>query len=247
MYQWKTLRTLAVVLLCLPLLHATYLVTRGVTSYLDPSPDAWAGELRKIVESDLRTSLPERPVLVVGGQRVRLWRDLPDRLAPSPTLLRPLGDATLEDLTHHYDRLVAYYRPRVLVIVPSYSDLHIRDAKSPADFRDAARALLELDDSYGSTAWRVLMVPLMTPLHPEDNAPIRAMAHLAAELETQLPRLSVVDPNQLLTDATGRPDPAYYRSDGINLNDEGYARAALTLEQKLREAAIQSGQIDKSN
>ena len=247
MYQWKTLRAFAVVLLCLPLVHVTYLIARDVTAYLDPSPAAWASELERIIALDLQTSLPEHPVLVVGGQRVRLWRDLPARLAPLPTLMRPLGDATLEDITHYYDRLVAYYRPRVLVIVPSYADLHVRDSKSPDDLRDAARTLLELDAGYGTTDWRVLLVPLMTPLHPEDDEPIRAMSRLAKALEGELPRLTVVDPNRLLTDTRGRPNPAFYRSDGINLNDEGYARASLALVQALADLPLDPGQGDKGN
>lgn len=247
MYEWKTLRTLAVLLLCLPLVHVTYLVTQGINTYLDASPHAWDRALQDIVARDLETPLPERPVLVVGGQRVRLWRDLPARLAPQPTLLRPLGDATLDDLTHHYDRLIAFYRPSVLVIVPSYADLHLRDEKSPQDFHDAARALLELDASYGLTHWRVLFVPLVTPLHPGDDRRIRAMGRLADELSRQLPRVSVVNPNTLLTDEQGRADPAYFRSDGINLNDEGYARAALMLMEALREVDLDAAKNDKVN
>ncbi len=172
MFKWKTLRTFAVLLIALPVIQLVYSLSTGLAQYVDPSPEAWAEELERIIEADTKLSLPEKPILVVGGQRVRLWRDLNEALAPQPTLLRPLGDATIDDLTFHYDRLIGHYRPDTLVIVPGYSDLHLRDSKSPEAFLNAVSELLALDTEYGYTRMRILMTPILMP-----PAPGRRPAH----------------------------------------------------------------------
>ncbi len=240
MFEWKTLRTFAVLLIALPVIQLVYSLSTGLAQYVDPSPEAWAEELERIIEADTKLSLPEKPILVVGGQRVRLWRDLNEALAPQPTLLRPLGDATIDDLTFHYDRLIGHYRPDTLVIVPGYSDLHLRDSKSPEAFLNAVSELLALDTEYGYTRMRILMTPILMPLHPGDAPRIRAMATAAQTLASKVPNLVVLDPNSLLVTADGRPNPDYYMSDGINLNNEGYARITLLLEQAIESMAIPS-------
>jgi lysophospholipase L1-like esterase len=235
MYSWKTLRILSAILLCVPLLHVSLIASRDLRDYLDPSPDVWDDELAAIIEQDQGTELPEHPILVAGGQRVRLWRDLPAALRPRATLLRPLGDATLEDITHHYERLVAYYRPEVLIVLPSYADLHLRDAKTPEEFAAALKDLLAVDASYAGTTRRYLLAPVKTLLHPEDDARIEAMVAASRAVAAAYPATTVIDPNPILADIQGSPDPDLYRSDGINLNSDGYARLSALLRATLQD------------
>jgi hypothetical protein len=234
MYEWRVQRAIAGVLLCLPLVHFAYIAARDINAYLDPSPAVWDGEIARYARQDLASMVPATPVLVTGGQRVRLWRDLPDRLPGKDTLMRPLGDATLEDLTHHYDRLIGFYRPKVLVLFPGYGDLHLRDEKSPEEFQRALRELLVLDESYDTAEQRFVIAPLQMPLHPEDAQRISRMTELARDLEGELPSLTVIDANPMLSGPNGRPNPAFYRGDGINLSAEGYARVSLLLETAMR-------------
>jgi lysophospholipase L1-like esterase len=218
-----TTRRAAVFLLLLPLVHLAWLIGADLRRYLEPSPRTWDGALQSIVDADMRTKLPAQPVLIIGGQRVRLWHDLPRRFAPGVTLRRALGDATLEDLTFHYDRLVAYYRPAVLVIFPGYADLHLRDDKTPREFLRAVKALLDRDRDYARSRRRILLTPLLTPLHPGDASRIGAMSALAQRLAAERDDLLVIDANPALRRADGSPDPAYFRIDGVNLNAAGYA------------------------
>lgn len=229
MYHWKTLRAIAGVLLCIPVIHLLLIVSRDLGDYLNPSPEVWDGEIAKLIYKDLDAAIPENPVVVIGGHRVRLWKDLPASLAPRATLLRPLGDATLEDLTHHYKRLAAFYRPDILVIFPGYADLHWRDDKTPEDFKDSLRALLNLDEEYGASNWRYVIAPIQMPLHASDQERIAKMGEYLQLLSKELPDLTVIDANPLLSNADGIPNPDYYRGDGINLGPRGYQRVSLML------------------
>ncbi|MFT7288528.1 MAG: lysophospholipase L1-like esterase [Halieaceae bacterium] len=235
MYEWRTLRSLAMLLLCLPLLHLAFIISTDLNNYLDPSPEVWAKHMAALVQADMRIELPERPILVVGGQRVGLWQDLPAMLLPRKTLLRSLGDATIEDLSYYFDRLVGHYRPDIIVLFPGYADLHLRDDKTAADFAVALEEFLAHDAVYKATSWRYVLTPLAMPLHPDDDVRIVAMANSARELAARVGKVTVIDANPALAGLNGRPNPAYFRSDGVNLNAAGYTRVSLLLQAKLRE------------
>ena len=78
----------------------------------------------------------------------------------------------------------------------------------------------------------------MTPLHPGDDARIRAMAREATALESEHPRVVVVDANGELAAPDGRPDPTLFQPDGINLNRYGYARIGMMVEDVLRREGL---------
>lgn len=223
MYNWGTLKTLSTVLLCLPLLHLAYLSWQTVTAYVDPSPEAWKADMQAIIELDQRSRLPSDPILITGGQSVRLWKDLPETIGSSPTLMRPLGDATLDDLSFYYDRLIGYYRPSVLVVMPSYSDLYLRDNKTAEEMAAALTELMALNASLGVTSRRYIIVPVKTLLHSAASDVIEAIAEAAITVSRAVPNTAVIDPNPMLATTNGEPNPDYFRVDGVYLNEEGYA------------------------
>ena len=81
MLSWNTTRTVCAVLLLIPLVHLVYLVASDTMAILDPSPEAWADEIRAYDRYDSVHQLPEDPILVIGGHRVKLWPGLEDLLA----------------------------------------------------------------------------------------------------------------------------------------------------------------------
>ena len=46
--------------------------------------------------------------------------------------------------------------------------------------------------------------------------------------------VTLIDANTLLSKADGMPNPAYYRADGVNLNEHGYVRLSVLLQMALR-------------
>ena len=42
--------------------------------------------------------------------------------------------------------------------------------------------------------------------------------------------MTILDSNAILANGDGRPKPDYFRSDGINLSEEGYLRLSLLLQ-----------------
>ena len=70
MITWKTLRTLCLVLLLIPIVHLVYMVSRDTLASLNSSPEAWAAEVDAYVREDRTSKLPNDPIVVIGGRRV---------------------------------------------------------------------------------------------------------------------------------------------------------------------------------
>jgi len=85
-------------------------MARNTMETLNSSPQAWTREINAYAATDSKQALPDNPVVVVGGQRVKLWLGLDEVLAPRPVILRGLGDAIVEDISFHYERLIGFYR-----------------------------------------------------------------------------------------------------------------------------------------
>ncbi|MCP5189367.1 MAG: hypothetical protein H6988_03145 [Pseudomonadales bacterium] len=234
MYSWNTIRTVCAVLLLIPIVHLVYLVSRDTLAVLDPSPQAWADEVAAYEQADQSASLPRAPVVVVGERGVKLWRGLQDALAPRPVLLRGLGGATVNDITHYHSELISFYRPSAVVVLPGTSEFHIRDNKSAEELVEAIRELAELDLRYDPARQIYIFSPIKNPLYPGDHEKIERATHLLREWAQALPQVRILDPNTLLSGLGGQPNPDNFRQDGVHLNEHGYLRLSLLLQDQFR-------------
>jgi hypothetical protein len=235
MYSWKTVRTLCIVLLLLPLLHLAVLVSRETVALLNSSPEAWSNELDHYAALDTSTALPQNPILVVGGRRAWLWQDLEATLAPAPVLMRGLSGATLDDLLYHYERLIGFYRPTALVVIPGSSEFHIRDNKSVGEFVKAVQALELKDREHRAEGLFYFFLPMKSPLHLGDNDRIDSISKQLQAWAQDSDRVILFDANAVMRTPEGNVNPNYFRPDGTNLNEHGYVRLSLMLRQQLEQ------------
>jgi hypothetical protein len=206
---------------------------------LDASPDTWTRELNAYASEDARTRQPVAPIVVVGGHRVRLWQNLEDVLAPRPVLMRGLGDAIVEDITYNYSRLVGFYQPDTVVLLPGNSEFHIRDNKSAEELTAAITELAKLDGSFQTTRHLYIFAPIKTPLHRKDDPVIEKTTRLLTAWADDETRVTILDANPLLAGPNGKPNPSFYRSDGVNLNEHGYLRLSVLLRTQVETDVIQ--------
>ncbi len=233
MYSWKAIRSISAILLLIPILHLALLVSRETLSALDTSPEVWASEVDAYAEVDKLNDIPPEPVVIVGGRQVKLWRGLEDLLAPKSVLVRGLGDATVEDITFYYEKLIASYQPQTVVLLPSDSEFHVRDNKSAEELVAAVRKLVELDLYYRKEGRFYIFAPLLTPLHLSDRDKIASATRQLQSWADSNKQVEILDANTLLASASGSPKPDYFRIDGINLNELGYTRLSVMLLNQL--------------
>lgn len=242
MFSWKRVRLVCLVLLLLPVAHLTYLVTSSTMASLDQSPDTWEREIEAYAAADAGAILPASPIVVVGGQGVRLWEDLEETLAPRPVLMRGLGDAIIEDISFNYSRLVGHYQPEILVLLPSHSEFFIRDNKSAAQLTEAIQTLAKVDAYLGITDHFYIFTPLKTPRRPQDHGTIEHTTQLLNAWAGDNPNITLLDANVLLDNEQFEPRAKFFRPDGVNLNEHGYVRLSMLLLSHL-EANEQTAEI----
>jgi hypothetical protein len=233
MYSWNAVRNFCAVLLLLPIVHLAYLVSGDMLASLENSPEAWAQEVAAYEAADQAMQLPLQPIVILGGRQVKLWSGLEDLLGPRPVLMRGLGNATVEDITHYHAELVSHYQPSALVLLPGPSEFQIRDSKSAEELVAAIRNLVELDESYGVPRKYYVFAPIKTPLYPRDHAKIERVSSLLEEWAQEQPQVTILDANALLTRGNGAPNPDFFRIDGVNLNEHGYLRISVLLQNSL--------------
>ena len=233
MYSWKTIRTVGAVLLLIPLVHLAVLVSKETARSLNGSPEAWASEVAKYAKIDQSNTMPNDPIVIVGGRRVSLWLDLEDILAPMPVLKRSLGDATTDDITYYYQNLIGFYRPHTVVLLPGESEFHIRDNKSADELVAAIQKLVKLDISHGITRRFYIFTPLKTPLYYSNNSKIEESTQALQSWAASIESVEILDANTLLADRKGKAKPGYFRNDGVNLNESGYVRLSMMLRSQL--------------
>ena len=205
------------------------LVSREALTALDSSPNVWASELDAYTKADRLVERPQDPVVVIGGRRVVLWQGLEDLLAPKPVLMRGLGDAIVDDLNFHYERLVGFYQPQTVVLLPGNSEFHVRDMKSAEGLVNAIQELAQKDLSHRSAGRLYIIAPLNTRLFPEDKTKIKKATELLKTWAKPNDRIEILDANVFLCDANGIAKGDYFRADGVNLNDRGYTRLSMLL------------------
>lgn len=233
MYSWKAIRNVCLALLLIPIGHFAWLVARDTLQTLHSSPTAWEDEMQAYTSADQQSALPDQPVLVVGGRRVTLWQGLPELLAPQPVLMRGLGSAIVEDIDYYYDRLIGFYRPATVVLLPGNSEFHLRDHKDAPALVAAIKDLEAKDAHLRKNGRFIVFSPVKSPFYPQDYATIDRATALLQAWASERPRVTVLAPNPLLQDMAGKPSGRYFRPDGMHLNDQGYARLGLLLKDTL--------------
>ena len=148
------------------------------------------------------------------------------------------ASTTIAGHDHNYERLIGYYQPESVILLPSHSEFHIREFKSAPEMAAAIRKLVELDLYQGVTRHFYIFPPLKTPLHRNDDAKIEKTTDLLRNWAAGDERIIIVDGNAVLTDRNGAPKADFFRSDGVNLNPEGYLRLSLLLRQEFQASKI---------
>jgi lysophospholipase L1-like esterase len=184
-------------------------------------PAFFASEIDAFVEADRANPPAPGQIVFVGSSSIRFWSTLAEDMAPLATVRRGFGGAHLAHVVHETPRIVLPYAPRAVVVYAGDNDIGAGKSAETvvADFEALVErihaALPETD------VWFLSIKPsrLRFSLWPEME---KANARIRARAEAD-PRIRYLDVGSALIGADGRPDPAFFRFDGLHLNAEGYA------------------------
>jgi lysophospholipase L1-like esterase len=209
---------------------------RSVEAALPVAEGEFEGEIRALEQRD--REMPPQPggVLFVGSSTIRDWD-----LAKSFPRLQPrncgFGGSQIEDAVRYMDRIVLPSRPSVVVFYGGDNDLN--KGKTPeqvvAQFELFADRLLRELPTARLVVLSIKPSPARWALYPRAR---EVNDRLRAYCESD-PRCQFVEVGSMLLDRNGQPDAAWYKGDGLHVNEAAYARWA---EELTRSAAIPTAQ-----
>jgi lysophospholipase L1-like esterase len=175
--------------------------------------------------------LPGAVTLFIGSSSIRLW-NVAQSFPKLGAVNRGFGGATVRDVLLDYDKVIAGVRPASVIVYVGENDI-AQGAPAAQVAADLLTLLerLRADMPEARIAYLSMKpTPRRWDLYPrmeEVNAALRAKAGKTFDY------LDVSDP--LMTDAD-RPDPSYFRSDGLHMNARGYSIWNTIIERWLKPA-----------
>jgi len=187
----------------------------------DARSDPWQGEVDAMLATDAARAPAQQGVVFVGSSSIRLWTTLAEDFPGIPVVNRGFGGSMLADATRNVARLVTPYHPRLVVLYAGDND--IAGNRSPgqvlADFKEFV-ARVRQDAPHLPVVYLAIKPSVarfaLWPMMRDANASIAAWARTRRGV-------LVIDATNGMLDATGKPRPELFQSDGLHMRAAGYA------------------------
>lgn len=194
----------------------------GVLAPAMAAPERWLKEIDQLTQADQANPPAPGGIVFVGSSSIRLWKTLAEDFPGRNVINRGFGGSELADSVFYFDRLVAPYRPRMVVLYAGENDL-AGGSKSPAQvaadfvqFRAKVRAALP-------TTRLVYISCKPSPSRASSLDRFQAANALIAAACAQDPLCAFVDIFPAMLDAQGAARPELFVGDRLHLNAAGYA------------------------
>ncbi|MCD9186519.1 MAG: GDSL-type esterase/lipase family protein [Pyrinomonadaceae bacterium] len=192
----------------------------------------WDKEIDALTEIDLKQTPPKDAVLFVGSSSIRLWRNLRTSFPEINLINRGFGGSRLEDVNFYFDRIVAPYAPKTIVLYAGENDVNdgIAPEKVLADFRQFSRLVRARFPK--AKLLYVSLKPSPSRWKLADNFR-KTNALIKAEIAKDK-RARFVDVWQKMLNEKGEPKAEIFVEDKLHMNEKGYAIWREILAEKLK-------------
>jgi len=184
-------------------------------------PEAWRPAMDAFAAQDRAQPPQQHAVLFIGSSSINYWHSLAEDFPGVPVINRGFGSSAIEDSTYYADRIVAPYRPSLIVMYAGDNDISEgHSAQQVADDFKAFVARVRKD----SPAVPVVYISIkpsvarwsLWPAMREANGLIRDWAATQRGVR-------FVDIAPPMLDAEGKPRAELFRDDGLHMKPAGYA------------------------
>lgn len=196
-------------------------------------PLVWEDDVRELESATAGRFAPGQAVVFIGSSSIRLWKNLPEDMAPIPVIQHGFGGAKLNDVVQYADRLVSAYQPAAVVVFAGTNDIDPSASKSPAELLASYQAFVSRvrESQPDVPIYYIGITP--SPLRWSVWPIAQATNRLIAEWSAADPNLHFIDTSAALMDSAGEPDSDNYIFDGLHLSKRGYAIWRDIIRQRL--------------
>lgn len=193
---------------------------RRVATSRPTAETRWEPAIRAFEEADRVSPPPKDAVLFIGSSSMRRWQDIATDLPQAPVINRGFGGSCIPDCTRYIDRIVAPYRPRMVVLQAGDNDIAVGHTAQQVfeDYlefvRQVRRRLPDVKIAYMSikpSPKRFANIAIVR----ETNAKIKKYA---AEHDG----LVYIDVFTPMMGPDGKPRPELFGPDRLHMTREGY-------------------------
>ena len=185
------------------------------------APEHWADEIAQLTAADTPGHPAKGGVVFVGSSSIKLWKTLAQDFPNVPTLNRGFGGSELADSVFYFEKIVAPYQPRTVVLYAGENDL--TSGKAPEKL---AAEFVEFQTKVRTQLPKTRLI--FISIKP---SPSRALHHAAFKKANALiaaqcardPLSTFVDVASSMYTPDGSPNEALFGADRLHMNAEGYA------------------------
>lgn len=185
------------------------------------APRPYEAEIRAFEAADAAQPPPADPVLFVGSSTFALWADLAGDFPGFKVINRGFGGSQFSDVLHFFDRVVAAYRPGLVVVYEGDNDL-AGGLSVDRVFADWTNFVGRVERELPGTG---VLFAAVKP-SPSRRSILTAQQALNARIAEDCahrPGCRVVDVATPMLDETGEPRPELFLADRLHMNAAGYA------------------------
>ena len=194
------------------------------TAFFLPEIDAFS-------QWDKENSFPKRAVLFVGSSSINYWPSA-EAFPEVPIINRGFGGSISTDILYFYDRVIAKYRPRTVVIYVGDNDIALGLTSEKTS--DTLKILIQkIAHDFPKT--RIIYLPIKPSLLRWDMWPdMKKVNENIANYAKKSKHVFYIYSATPLLGADGMPDKKYFVDDGLHLNEAGYRIWNKLLEPYLK-------------
>ena len=210
--KWSWLMTLCFLGVC----------AASAPAQTSPAPgNKWEEAIRKFEEADRQNPPAKGAVLFIGSSSIQMWKNLAEDFPQVKVINRGFGGSEIADSTYYVDRIVAPYRPQMIVFYAGDNDL--ASGKTPQkvfedyqEFVNRVKAKLpKARIAFISIKPSLARVSLMQKMRAANEL----IRHYAAN-DKHLIYIDVFTP---MLGQDGMPRRELFGPDGLHMNKEGYS------------------------
>jgi lysophospholipase L1-like esterase len=186
------------------------------------NPTVWEDDIAAFEKRDRENQPASKAILFVGSSSIRLWKSLEEDMAPLPVINRGFGGSKIPALIHYMKRIVAPYKPCIVVIYSGSNDMTMGRIQSPEEVSANMAAFAEqLHGDLPQTTIYVLSI-MPSPAQMEFWPAEQRANELIRSYADRTSFIRFVDVSTSLLDGAGNPRRELFGFDRIHMNAQGY-------------------------
>ncbi len=216
------------ILLILPLFFCASLLSDEPTG-----PEKWEKSIAEFEARDQKSEPPKNALLFVGSSSIRMW-DLKKFWPEGEAINNGFGGSTLADSIHFFDRLIAPYEPRAVIIYAGDNDIKkgLSSEKTFADFKTLAEKIRAKFPKTQIAYIAIKPSQSRWGIWPEMNK-ANQLIHRECEKQENMTFVDIASP--MLEGAEGAPPENWFIEDGLHLSIYGYEVWSAVIKKALAE------------